>query len=176
LIGAERFVTVGTAKKKKFLMEQYAIAGDHIFSSRDTSFARGIMRMTNNKGVDVILNSLAGEALRQTWHCVAMFGRFIEIGKRDMVVNSRLDMAPFLRHVTFASVDLEAIFYHRMSHGARTLSKIIDMFRRKLLDPITPITIFPMSEIEAAFRLMQAGKHTGKIVVTPKPEDQVKVD
>ena len=176
LIGAEIFVTVSTAKKKKFLMEQYAIAGDHIFSNRDTSFARGIMRMTNNKGVDVVLNSLAGEALRQTWYCVAMFGRFVEIGKRDMVVNSRLDMAPFLRHVTIASVNLEAIFYHRISHGARTLSKIIDMFQRKQLDPIRPITTFTMSEIEAAFRLMQAGEHTGKIVVTPKPEDQVKVD
>jgi NADPH:quinone reductase-like Zn-dependent oxidoreductase len=40
--------------------------------------------MTGSRGVDVVLNSLAGEALRQTWHCVAPFGRFIEIGKRDV--------------------------------------------------------------------------------------------
>ncbi|OBT45611.1 Type I Iterative Polyketide synthase (PKS) [Pseudogymnoascus sp. WSF 3629] len=156
LIGAEIFVTVGTANKKKFLMEQYGIPGDHIFSSRDTSFAAGIMRMTHSRGVNVILNSLAGEALRQTWHCVAMFGRFVEIGKRDMIANSRLEMAPFMRHVTFASIDLEAIFYHRMSHGAKTLSEIMNMFRRQALNPITPITVFSMSEIEAAFRLIDA--------------------
>ena len=65
------------------------------------------MRSTNGKGVDVVLNSLAGEALRQTWECIAMFGRFIEIGKKDILANSGLEMMPFLRNVTFAGVNLE---------------------------------------------------------------------
>ena len=42
------------------------------------------MRMTGGRGVDVVLKSLAGEALRQTWHCLAWMGRFIEMGKRDI--------------------------------------------------------------------------------------------
>lgn len=83
-IGAEIFVTVSTEAKKRFLIDTYGIEADHVFNSRDLSFAKGIKRMTGGRGVDVVLNSLAGEALRQTWHCVAPFGRFIEIGKRDV--------------------------------------------------------------------------------------------
>lgn len=33
-----------------------------------------------NRRIDVVLNSLAGEALRLSWHCLAKFGRFLEIG------------------------------------------------------------------------------------------------
>ena len=87
--------------------KEYQIPVDHIFNSRNTEFARGILRMTNGKGVDVVLNSLADEALRKTWECIAMFGRFIEVGKKDILANSGLDMMPFLRNVTFASVNLE---------------------------------------------------------------------
>ena len=106
-IGAEVFATVGSSEKRHLIMDTYKIPDDHIFNSRDLTFAKGIMRSTNGQGVDVVLNSLAGEALRQTWECIAMFGRFIEIGKKDILANSGLEMMPFLRNVTFAGVNLE---------------------------------------------------------------------
>lgn len=87
-IGAEIFATVGSEEKKQLIMTQYGIPEDHIFSSRDTSFAKGIMRATSGKGVDAVLNSLAGEALRLSWHCLAKFGRFLEIGKADLFANT----------------------------------------------------------------------------------------
>lgn len=83
LAGAEVFATVSTTEKAELLMNRYGVKKDHIFSSRDLSFAKGVMRMTGGQGVDVILNSLAGEFLRRTWDCIAPFGRFIEIGKKD---------------------------------------------------------------------------------------------
>ena len=106
-IGAEIFVTVGSTEKRNLLMNEYGIPTDHIFNSRDLSFAKGIMRMTNNKGVDVVLNSLAGEALRKTWECTSSYGRFIEVGKKDILANSGLEMTPFLRNVTFGGVNIE---------------------------------------------------------------------
>ena len=106
-IGTEIFVTVGSTEKRRLIMDEYQIPEDHIFNSRDATFARGILRMTKGKGVDVVLNSLVGEALRKTWECIAMFGRFIEVGKKDILANTGLEMMPFLRNVTFASVNLE---------------------------------------------------------------------
>ena len=106
-IGAEIFVTAGSAEKRHLLMEEYGIPADHIFNSRDVAFAQGIMRMTNGKGVDVVLNSLAGEALRKTWECTSSYGRFIEVGKKDILANSGLEMGPFLRNVTFGGVNIE---------------------------------------------------------------------
>ena len=106
-IGAEIYVTAGSQAKRDLLIQEYGIPADHVFNSRDLSFAKGIMRMTKGKGVDVVLNSLSGEALRRTWECISMFGRFIEVGKRDILGNTGLEMSPFLRNVTFAGVNLE---------------------------------------------------------------------
>lgn len=106
-IGAEIFVTVGSTAKEQLLISEYGIPIDHIFNSRDLSFDKGIMRMTKGRGVDVILNSLSGEALRRTWECTAMFGRFVEVGKRDILGNTGLEMNPFLRNITFIGINTE---------------------------------------------------------------------
>jgi NADPH:quinone reductase-like Zn-dependent oxidoreductase/malonyl CoA-acyl carrier protein transacylase/SAM-dependent methyltransferase len=175
ILGAEIYATVGTVEKRQFLRETYGIPDDHIFSSRDSSFADGVRRMTKGKGVDVVLNSLAGELLRETWHCISMFGRFVEIGKRDIEINTRLEMSPFIRNVTFASVDLTVIFRHRKPLGAAALNAVMDLLRERKVHEINPITTFPVSRIEDAFRMMQAGKHLGKLIITTSPTDLVKV-
>lgn len=94
MVGAEIFATVGYGSKKRVLTDRFGIPDDHIFYSRNGSFSQGVMRMTRGTGVDVILNSLSGQALRETWECIAPYGRFIEIGKVDIASNSSLPMAP----------------------------------------------------------------------------------
>ena len=66
--------------------------------------------MTKGKGVDVVLNSSSGEALRKTWECISGFGRFVELAKRDFLDNARLEMKPFARNVTFTSVNIEVCY------------------------------------------------------------------
>nr|POE87424.1 highly reducing polyketide synthase azab [Quercus suber] len=83
-VGAEIFVTVSSLEKKQLIVDTYGIPKDHIFNSRDLTFADAVMRATNGKGVDVVINSLAGEALRKTWTCMRSFGRFIEVGKKSV--------------------------------------------------------------------------------------------
>lgn len=169
------YVTVGTSAKKRLIMERYNIAEDHIFSSRDATFAAGVMRITQRRGVNVILNSLAGEQLRQTWSCIADFGRFIEVGKRDIVGNTGLEMAPFMRHITFASVNLEHMEKVDRPQFAKLMQDTFDLIRRGAVSTVHPITTYSFSELEKACRIMQAGKHTGKIVITVEPDDVVPV-
>ncbi len=172
---AEIFVTVGSEEKKTLLMKAYGIREDHIFNSRNLDFAKGIMRMTDGKGVDVVLNSLAGEALRQTWNCIAMFGRFIEIGKKDIVGNTGLDMAPFMRNVSFISVNLLVIGRKCIKLTARIMEDVVALIRKGVIRAIEPVTKFPYSEVEQAFRFLQGGKSPGKVVVVPHEEDVVPV-
>ena len=174
MAGAEIFATVGSVAKKEFLMTQYGLPEDNIFYSRNTSFAKGIKRATNNQGVDLVLNSLAGDALRETWDSLAHFGRFIEIGKRDIVGNSRLEMSRFEHNAMFASVDLTVVAAERPKIMRRLLSDVFDLMAKGLARPISPITIFPISDVEVAFRTLQSGKIMGKIVIVPRPDDQVK--
>ena len=128
-LGATIFVTVGNNGMKALVMQSFGIPEEQIFSSRDTSFVQGIKRLTCGRGVDVVLNSIACEGFRQTCRCVATLGRFIEIGKRDILMNSRLDMEMFNRNVMFASVDLTLVFGHDPVLGASILREIFDMLR-----------------------------------------------
>ncbi|KAH9897328.1 putative polyketide synthase [Xylariomycetidae sp. FL2044] len=169
------FVTVGTDEKKKLVMDAFGIPEDHIFCSRDTSFAAGVKRMTRGEGVDVVLNSLAGEALQESWDCIAPFGRFVEIGKRDIEVNSKLAMRAFARNTTFASVDLTIIIRRNKKLGARILQHVMELVHKKVIDEVRPLTVFGTPDIEKAFRLMQAGKHLGKLVIRHDPDCMVKV-
>ncbi|KAH6645861.1 hypothetical protein BKA67DRAFT_668597 [Truncatella angustata] len=174
-IGAEIFATVGTAEKREFLKEIYDIPDDHIFSSRDVSFANGVMERTRGKGVDVILNSLGGPLLRASWNCLADFGRFIEIGKRDIELDNNIGLAPFARGTMFAALDLLFMYYKRPMEFFQIVQNISSMVKERKLGPVHPITSFPISEYEKALRFMQEGKHKGKIVLEPREGDLVKV-
>ncbi|CAG8327922.1 unnamed protein product [Penicillium salamii] len=195
-IGAEIFVTVSSDPKKQFLMETYGIAEDHIFNSRDYSFAAGIKRMTKQKGVDVVLNSLAGEALRQTWLCVAPFGRFIELGKRDIgknrdfnffgpieltwltsfiVGNTGIDMSQFMHNITFAGVNMLSVYRDNIPLFSRIMSDVMEALDRGIIRPVQALRVMDYSRIEEAFRIMQSGKHIGKMVLTAGPDNLVPI-
>ena len=174
-IGAEIFATVGTLEKKALLMDRFAIPEDHIFFSRDGSFANGIMEMTGGKGADVIMNSLAGEALRLTWNCIAPYGRFIELGARDLTVNTRLEMANFLKNPMFAAFNLVYLIRQKRSVADKVWTDVMALFREKSLKGPTPLHAYPMSDVEKVLRIMQNGQHTGKLVAVAEPDVTVKV-
>ena len=174
--GAEIFATVGSVEKKAFLMETFGIPEDHIFSSRDITFEHGIRKMTNGRGVDVILNSLAGDALRSSWKsCLAPLGRFLEIGKRDLAMNNHLQMEKFLDSVTFAGIDLGVLAPTKPKVFHSILTKVMEMHQTGTVAPVSPITTYPVSEIQKAMRLMQGGKHMGKVVIAAESSDIVQV-
>ncbi|KAF2878222.1 putative polyketide synthase [Massariosphaeria phaeospora] len=171
----EIFATVSSETKRKLIRDNYSIPEDHIFNSRDYSFVKGIKRMTNGRGVDVVLNSLSGEALRQTWHCIAPFGYFVEIGLRDILNNTGLDMAPFKQDATFTFFNLNHVAQSRPDIMAAVVENAFDFFRRGISKTVEPLVTYPISDIESAFRLMQAGKHLGKLVFTWGNDDVVPV-
>lgn len=174
-LGAEVFVTLGSAEKKDFVKKVYGIPESHIFSSRDTTFESGILRATSNKGVDVILNSIAGEGLKASWRCIAPMGRFVEIGKADLVQNSYLEMKRFLGSVTFAGVDLTVVANYKPEIFNKLLTEVLELYQSSAVRAVSPITSFGMSEIQDAMRLMQGGKHMGKIIIQGHSNDIVQV-
>ncbi|KAL4975321.1 hypothetical protein BDW66DRAFT_152136 [Aspergillus desertorum] len=175
LIGAEVYTTVGSPEKRQLLMEQYGIPADHIFSSRDASFAAGILEATNGRGVDLVLNSLSGPLLQESFNIVAPFGHFIEIGKRDIEQNNHLEMRSFSRHVTFSSFDMVALSRHDGSLVHLALAEVSRLLKGGLLSPVYPVVTFPLGEISMALRLLQSGKHSGKVVLSVRPQERVRV-
>jgi NADPH:quinone reductase-like Zn-dependent oxidoreductase len=173
-IGAEIFATVGSAAKRQLLIERYNIPEDHIFSTRSRTFKHGILRLTDDKGVDVVLNSLSGEWLNDSWECVARLGTFVEIGKTDIYKRNHLSMAPFDRSITFAAVDLVVLFETQIERMNDEFQTVMAMFESGILKPVAPVTSIPISNIEEAFRLIASRKHTGKVVVEAESDALVK--
>jgi NADPH:quinone reductase-like Zn-dependent oxidoreductase len=172
-IGATIFATVGSSAKRQLLMDKYSIPEAYIFSSRTTDFHAGVMRLTGGKGVDVVLNSLSEEALDASWKSVARLGTFVEIGKTDIYRRNNLSMEPFDRNVRFASVDLAIVAQARPKSIQDLLRRVFAYVESGQFQPLPTIT-FPIVSIEQAFRLIQARKHTGKVVLEAASDSIVK--
>ena len=164
-LSLEIFATVGSPEKRELIEGMYGVQPDHIFSSRDLSFAKGVMRMTKGRGVDIILNSLSGEALQQSWQCIAAFGTFVEIGMKDILVNTGLEMRPFLQDASFNFFNLKHVMTDDPELMTRILDGTFENIRRGIIRPVSPVKVYPISEVENAFRLLQTGKHQGKIAL-----------
>ncbi|RHZ54154.1 type I polyketide synthase [Aspergillus thermomutatus] len=173
LLGARVFTTVSNENKKQFLVEKYNIPEDHIFSSRNTLFAKGIKRLTKDKGADVILNSLSSEGLIASWESIAPYGRFIEIGKNDILSNSKLPMLQFEQNVTFAAVDLAAMTLDRPHVVTAALEAILSLLMEGKISLPDPLQVYGIADIELAFRQMQSGKNSGKAVLEMRDTDEV---
>lgn len=174
-IKAKILATVGSLEKKTLLMEMYNIPEECIFYSRDTSFTHGVMDATAGEGVDVALNSLAREHFRATWECMATFGRFFEIGKRDITSSQNLEMSRFERNVSFTAVDLTNLVSHRQNVLQQLLVEGMNMIKRGIIRPVSPIHKFGVSEVETAIRSLQSGKLMGKLVIVPEKDEMVMV-
>ena len=174
-VGAEMYLTVSTEEKKTLLMDTYGISGDRFFSSRNTSFALGVKRMTRGKGVDLVLNSLSGELLKASWESVAPLGRFIEIGKRDIEMHARLSMSPFAGSVMFASVDLGVVATQAKPLMRELMTSVMALVTEGKIRPPQPLHVYDSSRIEEAFRYLQSGKNTGKTIVEFHDQDIVPV-
>lgn len=173
-LDARIFVTVGSEEKKQWLVDEYDIPGEQIFYSRDTTFAKCIQRMTGN-GVDVIINSLAGKHLVASWECIAPFGRFIEIGKKNILENASLPMSSFEKNVSFNALDVSMWMRDRPRIIHKSMEDIIDLISKKKLHAARPLHVYSISDAENAFRFLQEGKSIGKIVIEIKSDAQVPV-
>ncbi|EJP60751.1 polyketide synthase [Beauveria bassiana ARSEF 2860] len=172
-IGARVFVTAGSAEKREFLRQRFGIPMDYIFSSRTSAFRDAILCKTDRKGVNVVINSSSGHLLQATWELMADFGRFVEIGKVDLLKNSYLPLRPFERCVSFTSIDLRQQFTKQPKEMAECFSILIDLLQRQIVVPIRPVNIIPISHIADGLRKLQSGKNIGKIVASLGPDDCV---
>ncbi|CAG8904561.1 unnamed protein product [Penicillium egyptiacum] len=167
--GATVYATVSTEEKKDYLVNELGVPRENIFASRDDSFVAGILAATNGQGVDVVVNSLTGDLLHATWQCCANFGRFVEVGKRDIIDAGQLDMRMFLRNVTFTAFDLTELFYHEDEHyrniWTTKFAEALELYRAGIVKPV-PIATFDVSEIAQAYRFFSTKGRIGKVVIS----------
>uniref|UniRef100_A0A1B6DTB3 Fatty acid synthase n=1 Tax=Clastoptera arizonana TaxID=38151 RepID=A0A1B6DTB3_9HEMI len=175
-MGVTVFTTVGSQEKRDFLKKTFPQLTDrNIANSRDTSFEQHVMRETNGRGVDLVLNSLADDKLQASVRCLAKDGRFLEIGKLDLSNNTPLGMAIFLKNTTFHGILLDALFDAgpNSEEKKEVVRLVSEGLKNGAIRPL-PATVFNEQQVEQSFRFIASGKHIGKVVIKIRQEEDTK--
>jgi phthiocerol/phenolphthiocerol synthesis type-I polyketide synthase C len=160
--GAEVFATAGSHEKREFVR---LLGAHHVLDSRSLLFADQIRERTGGAGVDVVLNSLAGEAMVRSIDTLRPFGRFLELGKRDFYENSRIGLRPFRNNISYFGIDADQLMTVLPELTARLFADVMKLFADGTLHPL-PYRAFPAERVEDAFRHMQQARQIGKVLVT----------
>ncbi|GJD35707.1 L-threonine 3-dehydrogenase [Methylobacterium aerolatum] len=171
LKGARVIATAGSREKRALVK---ALGAEHVLDSRSLAFVDDVRAITG-AGVDIVLNSLFGEAMERSLNALRPFGRFVELGKRDYVANTHIGLRPFRRNLSYFGVDLDQVIQHQGDDGARLFREVMALFNDGGLKPL-PYQPFTAAETSDAFRLMQQSGHIGKIVISPPKAGSVKRD
>ncbi|KAI1293571.1 Fatty acid synthase [Halotydeus destructor] len=174
--GCNVYTTVGSDTKRKYLAEKFprlVSPVNRIFNSRDVSFESNILKLTDGKGVDVILNSLAEDKLQASLNCLANNGRFLEIGKVDFIQNNPLFVHQLSANQSFHGVLLDALFKYGdhtylpprlLAEKKQLKALVLKGIEQGVVRPLNR-TVFGKDKVEEAFRYMSTGKHIGKVIV-----------
>ncbi|WTK18391.1 type I polyketide synthase (plasmid) [Streptomyces sp. NBC_01525] len=162
LLGAEVLATAGSEEKRRYLRGSGI---SRVMDSRSLDFVEQTRKATDGEGVDVVLNSLSGAAIRAGLETLRPFGRFVELGVRDILSDAPVGLAPFRHNITLSTVDLIELQRTRPDVFATMLREVLDEFAEDRLKPLL-CTTYPLTEATEAFRLMARAGHVGKLVLT----------
>lgn len=162
LLGLEVYATAGSETKRALLRR---LGVKHIYNSRSLAFADEIRRDTNGRGVDLVLNSLAGAAAEKSLGLLAPFGRFLELGKRDFYADSPMFLRPFRRNLSYFGIDVDQMLVDCPKLAGELFVEVLKLFENGDFRPL-PMTLFAHDRVQEAFQMMQQSLHIGKIVVT----------
>ncbi|MFF3821463.1 type I polyketide synthase [Streptomyces bluensis] len=156
-LGAEVYATASEGKWPA--VRQLGVPADRVASSRTTEFEHRFRA----DGVDVVLDSLAGEFVDASLRLLRPGGRFVEMGKTD-IREAGVVAAEY--GVSYRAFDLVEAGPDRIGE---MLDALLELFEQGALRPI-PVTAFDIARAPEALRLLQQAKHVGKVVLTvPAP-------
>ncbi|POF29194.1 type I polyketide synthase [Roseibium marinum] len=161
--GAKIIATAGSEDKRNTLK---LLGADVVLDSRSLAFVDAVLEETRGDGVDVVLNSLFGEAMERSIEVLKPFGRFLELGKRDYYGNTRIGLRPFRQNLTYFGIDADQLLTRQPKLAVDLFVKLVELFEDGTLRPL-PHRVFEAADVVDAFRLMQQAGHIGKIVIRP---------
>ncbi|BBB02259.1 putative modular polyketide synthase [Actinacidiphila reveromycinica] len=161
LLGARVYGTAGPGKWQT--LRDIGLDDDAIASSRTLEFEERFRSATGGRGVDVVLDSLAGEFVDASLRVTARGGRFVEMGKTDLRDPGRVRAA---HGVEYEAIDLLRLDPARI--GAMT-AELTRLFADGSLPPL-PVAGWDVRRAPDAFRYMSQARHVGKVVLAlPAP-------
>ncbi|GAA5609374.1 type I polyketide synthase [Streptomyces platensis] len=160
-LGAEVYGTASPAKWDA--LRDLGLDDDHIASSRTLDFENQFLAATGGRGMDVVLDSLAGEFVDASLRLLPSGGRFIEMGKAD--VRDADEIATSYPGVRYRAFDLPEAGPERTRE---MFTDLLALFDRGVLRPL-PLTTWDVRRAPDAFRYISQARQVGKVVLTIPP-------
>ena len=159
-IGAHVYATAGSPEKRAWLTSLGVL---HAMDSRSAASLAELQPLTQGAGVDVVINSLSGDFVRRSLELLADGGRFVELGKRDLLDEAQI--AALAPRVAYRAVDIAEMARRDPGTIAPMLRQLQTDFVNGRLEPL-PLRVFPIEETAAAFDFMARARHVGKICIS----------
>jgi acyl transferase domain-containing protein/NADPH:quinone reductase-like Zn-dependent oxidoreductase len=156
--GAQVFATAGSPEKREFLKR---LGVQHVFDSRSLAFRDQVLAATGGAGVDVVLNSLAGDFIGASFDTLAPGGCFLEVGKRG--IQTKEEVESLGKSIRYFPFDLGDVAMENPALIAEMLRELLGRFASGELKPL-PTAVYPVQDAADAFRTMAQARHIGKIV------------
>ncbi|MBA3641627.1 MAG: NAD(P)H-quinone oxidoreductase [Acidobacteria bacterium] len=161
--GAIAYATAGSDEKCRACVDIGAVSAIN-YKSED--FVTAIARLTNDEGVDVVLDIIGGDYLPRNIGCLRMDGRLVQVGLIGGS-KSEINLRLVLQHrLTVTGSTLRPRSVEEKGAIARELeAKVWPLLTRGDIGPIVHATL-PLREAAAAHRLLESGEVIGKVVLT----------
>ena len=157
-LGLEVFATASRGKWDT--LRAMGFDDDHIGDSRSLEFEDKFRAVTAGRGMDVVLDSLAGDFVDASLRLVAPGGIFLEMGKTD--IRDPGEVAEEHHGVRYRAFDLFEAGPERIQ---QMLDELAALFGDDVLRPL-PVTRFDVRRAPAALRYLSQARHVGKVVMT----------
>ena len=161
--GATVYATAGSKAKCDACL---ALGADAAIHYRDEDFVERIRALTGKRGVDVVLDMIAGDYLARNLKCLAVEGRLVIIAVQRGPKVEQLNVLPImLNRLTVTGSTLRPRTVEQKAGIARALHEMVwPLLAAGTIRPIVH-TRFPLTDAAGAHRLMESSRHIGKIVL-----------
>lgn len=161
-MGAKVFVTVGNAHKAQACL---ALGADAAIDYKNQDFVAEAMRLTDNKGVDVILDMVAGDYVAREVEALTEDGRLVIIAVQGGVQSS-LNAGKVLRHrLTITGSTLRPRSVEFKAAIAKALrERVWPLLERRAIQPVIH-QVFSPEQAAQAHALMESNQHIGKLML-----------
>ncbi|WP_204803654.1 type I polyketide synthase [Mycobacterium riyadhense] len=162
MIGARIYATARSRVQRDRLSE---LGIEYVGDSRSAAFVEEILDLTNGAGMDVVVNSLPGEAIHASMKLLAPGGRFIQLGKTDVRADTSIGLAALSRSASLSVVDIDLNLRLQPKRYREYLEEILQRAAQGELAPL-PVTEFALDNVVEALRSLESGEHAGRIVLS----------
>ena len=158
-------VCYGTSSRQAKLDILKALGIPYVFNYKTCEFDQEIRRITNKRGVDVVLNMLSGDGIQKGLNSLAAGGRYLEIAVHALKTSHKLDLSNLVKNQSIHSIDLRRLANQKGFEVKEILTLMGSLIQTRKIVPIVS-RIYPIHQINEALEFVDQGQHIGKVVIS----------